>query len=174
MDCYDVSSQFADASEGQIATKGKLCLLCVVFYVLLGWCCWTELRYRSSVELPAQFSVIGKVIRGSRHESREMRCLRYTFQDPVTGQRRQNTVEVPPSQVPAGQRVLIQYLSGEYPQSRLVIQAKPWMVNVFYSFTAMLILTGVAGLVGLSREVHAQPHRRVQSFTPARRRIEIT
>lgn len=174
MDCYDVTLQWAEASDGPAATKGKLVLLVLVSYVLLAWCCWTELCYRNSLELPAQFTVVGNVIHTSRHGKREMHCLRYTFQDPVTGQRHQNTVEIPPSQVPAGQHVMIQYLPGEYSKSRLALQARPEVVTVFYSITALLVLIGVGALVWLSREAHTQPPRGVRSFTPTQRRFEIT
>ena len=174
MDCYDFTVGFADASEGQTATKCKFVAWLVIFDVLLGWCCWTELRYRSSVELPAQFSVIGNVVHHGRHGSREMHCLRYTFRDPQTDLRRQNTVEILPSMVPAGQQVMIQYLPGEYPRSRLVIQAKPVVVTVFFSINAVLALIGVGGLAWLSREAQTKLPRGVRSVTPIRRRIEIT
>lgn len=174
MDCDDVTRQWAEASQRPVATKGKFVLLVVVSYVLLAWCCWTELCYRNSLELPAQFTVVGNVIHTSRQGNREMHRLRYTFQDPVTGQRHQNTVEILPSLVPAGQRVTIQYLPGEYSRSRLAVQARPEMVTVFYSITALLALIGVGALAWLSREAHIQPPRGVRSFTPTRRRFEIT
>lgn len=174
MDCFDVTEQWADTSQGQVATKGRLILICVVLYSLMAWGCWTELRYRSAVELPAQFTVVGNTIRNSRHGSHELHRVRYTFHDPVTGRRHQNTVEVPPSQVPAGQHVMVQYLAGEFPESRLVIQARPTVVTVFHSMTALLALIGGGAIVCLSRDAHSQPRRGIRSFTPTRRRIEIT
>jgi hypothetical protein len=174
MDCYSVAAQWGDSCEGQVATRGRLLFLCVVSYLLLGWCCWTELRYRRAIELPAQFNVVGNVIHGGRHGPREMHCLRYWFQDPVTGRRYQNTVEIAPSEAPAGQRVMVQYLSGEFPESRLAIQARPVVVTVFYSITALLALMVVGAVFWLSVEAHAQPPRGVRSLTPVRRRIEIS
>lgn len=174
MDCYDVTTGFVDASEGQAVTKGKFVAWLMIFDVLLGWCCWTELSYRSSLELPAQFSVIGNVVHCGRHGSREMHCLRYTFRDPQTGLRRQNTVEILPSLVPAGQQVMIQYLPGESPRSRLVLQAKPAVVTVFLAINAVFALIGVGGLVWLVREANTKLPRGVRSVTPIRRRIEIT
>ncbi len=174
MDCYDATIGFADASQGQAWTKTKLIAWFVIFDVLLSWCCWTELKYRGAMELPAIFKVVGSVTHGDRHGSRKLHCLRYTFRDPRTGQPRQNTVHIPPSQVPLGQEVMIQFLPGEYPRSRLAIQAKPAVVTIFLSINAVLVLVGVGGLVWLSREAQAKLPRGVRSLTPIHRRIEIT
>ncbi len=174
MDCYEATSEFVDASEGQAATKGKLVAWLVILDILLGWCCWTELKYRGAMELPAKFVVVGGVVQADRHGSHELHCLRYTFRDPRTGLLRQNTVHIPPSMVPHGQEVMIQYIPGEYLRSRLVIQAKPAVVTVFYTINAVLVLIGVGGLVWLSREAQGKLPRGVRSTPPMRRRIEIT
>ncbi len=69
---------------------------------------------------------------------------------------------------------MIQYLPGEYPRSRLAIQAKPAVVTIFLSINAVLVLIGVGGLVWLSQEAQAKLPRGVRSLTPIHRRIEIT
>ncbi len=174
MDCYDVTIEFANASEGQATTKGKLVAWLLILDLLLGWCSWSELKYQGAMELPANFKVVGSVTHCDRHGSHELHSLRYTFRDPQTGQPRQNTVHIPPSQVPQGQEVMIQYLPGEYPRSRMAIQAKPAVVTIFLSINAVLVLIGVGGLVWLSQEAHGKLPRGVRSITPIRRRIEIT
>lgn len=174
MDCYDATFEFADASEWQAVSKGKLVAWLVILDILFGWCCWTELKYRGAMELPAKFAVVGSVTHCDRHGSHELHCLRYTFRDPHTGQRRQNTVHIPPSLVPQGQEVMIQYLPGEYPRSRLALQARPVVVTVFYVINGVFVVACASVLVWLAAEAKRKLPRGVRSFTPTRRRVEIT
>ena len=172
MDSHDVALSFvedADLSPGH--RWSKIFAYCLIFDVLLGWCAWTELKYHNAVEVAAKFMVVGKVEYHSRNGGhRILHRLRYEFRDPQTGQRRQNTVEIVPALVPAGQTVMVQHLPGEMPASRLVIQARPMIVTVFTIINSILGLALCGVIAWLAWEANTKPLTRQQRWVRERKR----
>lgn len=135
----------------------RLGIKLVLFYAFVAFCCWSEVRYRSAVELTADIELVRPHIR------KRNACVdvRYTFRDPETGERRGNTVTIPEDDRPSGTTAVIQYLPGDSPESRLAVQARPWMMTVFVA-TNCGLLAIVVGYVGyLAWEFHHDPLRRL-------------
>ena len=58
-----------------------------------------------------------------------------------------NTVTVPERLAPAGPLASIEYISGQYPSSRLKSQARPEIASVFF-WLNVILLGSIAGLIG--------------------------
>jgi hypothetical protein len=119
----------------------KLALRLAVLYVVLASMCWVESRFRNQ----------GVVVRGTADivggGPKNTRLVRYQFHDPQSGALRVNTVTVPECAAPKTAAVAIEYIPGEYPRSRLLTQARPEAIPIFF-WVNIVFGIGALGLVG--------------------------
>jgi hypothetical protein len=144
-------------------TWTKVLVRLVVLYVVMMYLCWREVRYANrGIELPAVVEVVQLKPRGGAR-------VRYSFIDPGDHRVRHNTQMVGGNAPPAGSRVTIQVIHGDTTSSRLKSSANPVLIWVFYSVTALLLLSVTALLVYWSREAHRRPLTRQQRAVLAAR-----
>lgn len=144
---------------------GRLILKLSIIYVVCGIWAWDELRYRAEgTELTAKAQVVGEVRQCGRWGCHDNSLVRYEFRDPKTGTLRHNTVTVPKKIAPDSGTAQIQFLPGEYPQSRLLSQARPSSVWAFGIMSVML-LVACLGFIGhaawLANRKYLTPQQRM-------------
>ncbi len=136
----DVASGLCEP-DYQRQTPVRLVIKLIVLYIVFAAVCWGESLFRRhGIELEATVETVGAGPKGDRR-------IRYHFRDPVTGMARMNTVSVREDLAPRGQTALIEYIPGDVPSSRLKIQARPYVISVFFWLNVVL-LSAIGGLLG--------------------------
>lgn len=140
----------------------RLLLKLVIAYAMLTFFCWQEVRYRfHAIEVTADVEVVGRHPKGGT-------LVRYSFHDPQTGQRKQNTVTV--AERPTAATASVQYIPGDLSSSRLASQARPAAVTIFVTINTLLLLAA-AGTIGYwAWEANHKPLTRQQRAVAAYRR----
>lgn len=153
----DFALEYCANDHGRQKWPGIVIRLILLYLVLAG-ACWTESQFRShGIDVEAKIEVIGV-------GPKETQLVRYTYPDPTTNLPRMNTVTLGRGVKVPGAIDIIEYIPGEYPTSRLKIQARPlafslfaWL-NVIYAGCVMGFLWYLARQA--NRPIRRRPIRR--------------
>jgi len=150
----DCATDYCSHDSGR-PTWSRLAIKLFLAYLILAAACWTESRFRKEgIELEARVELVGQGPKGSQ-------LVRYHFRDPMTGTPRMNTVGLPRNQELPKRTALIEYIPGEFPSSRLKIQARPYCINLFVWMNIVFIAAATGFIIYVAREAN-RPIRRHQ------------
>jgi len=150
--------------------SGRLLLKLIIFYIVLAALCHTECLFRQhGIELEAKVETVGQVRTGGRHP-RDCLLVRYHFSDPFTGKPRFNTVTIPKNHAPTGTTATIVYVAGEPPSTRLKIQERPFVIDLFF-WVNVIFLAAIAVVIGriaweANHPIQRSSERRVPVLPP--------
>ncbi|MCG6154813.1 hypothetical protein [Rubinisphaera margarita] len=161
--------------SGTTSSVPVLLIRLSLLYAIVAFCCWNELRFQSGgVEIPGEIVSTSLV-----HQSKGDRLrVQYTYQNPETGQPMTHTTTLGARCPAQAGSTTVDFLGGSIPQSRLVLERRPWIISFFVWFN-VAIASVVVGTIGYViwdyhriPDGHLSPKERALARFHRRRRTE--
>ncbi len=143
MDSFDV----VDACDsGFTHTLPRLLIKLGILYCVVTFWCWNELRFQAAgIELPAEIEATTTYHRSNGNHN----YVRYHYRNPETGNTMTHTTNIRGPKAPQTGSATIEFLGGSVPQSRLLVERRPWVVSFFVWFNVAIasVIVGTLGYV---------------------------